>query len=316
MTSPRRNLKYRQPLQLLGEQREQPRLQAALDRWGIRGPVGLVAAGWEEDEFDDAWVQAAISAPLFNSKLYEFADQLFAEDPEVLTLLRQRQDKLRELREVNQLQTDHLGAVARELLRQSDPGDAFAEPLALTFKQLREVDSQYMRSVNLLIRDFDRKIAPGTRPSIFSYRRRVLDRLRGCRALLIAGGHIGVLLNRLKLSRLLDHLDVPVIAWSGGAMALGDQVCFYHHFIPHADGQVELSRYGMRWFSGLQLFPRARDRLDWSDRVELALLSRRIKGRCLLLDRDSELEWSSSRLTRASGVRALTSEGLIEEWQP
>lgn len=316
MKLPRQNPNYVQPLLLLGEQRERPRIQAALDRWGIAGPVGLIAAGWEEDEFEDDWLRESVSNPVVNSKLYELADQLFAEDPEVLKLLRDRQDALRELREINQVQTDRLCETARELLRRDATQETVRQPLATSFRHLQEVDAEYLATVSDTIRSFDQKISPDTRASAISYRQKVLKRLAGCEAILIAGGHVGVLLNRLKLSRLLSHISLPVIAWSGGAMALGRQVYFFHQFIPHVTGEIELSRKGMGWFEGIQLFPRSAERLKLNDPVEMALLGRRVPDPCLLMTDSSELEWVGSKLIRVEGVKTILPRGQVLGWRP
>jgi hypothetical protein len=305
-----------EPLLLLGEQREQPRFQAVLKRWKITGPVGLVSAGWEEDEQDDQWVRDSIRNPIVNSMLYELADEVFARDPEVLTLLRERQDHLRDLRDVYQLQLQHLSAILRGLLRRRETQSYVVAPLDLSFAQLRAVDKQYLDSVSEVIRQFDRKIAPKDRPSLVAYRKVVCQRLASCQALLIAGGHVGVLLNRLRLSRVLSHLRLPTIAWSGGAMALGDTVFFYDHFHPHSGQETELSRHGMRWYQGLQVFPRAEQRLHLHNPVEMALLAGRVACRSLVFSQESELEWSNKKLIHLGDVREIGTDGLLKEFKP
>jgi hypothetical protein len=311
-----RNPKFKQPLLLLGQQRESPRLSEVLARWRIQGSVGLVSAGWEEDEEDDQWVRDAIDLPVVNSQLYQLADRMFQDDPEVLTLLRERQDRLRDLREINALQTEQLFALARELWRRIEENAGAVGPFQQTMAHLREVDRTYLRAVSTVIKEYEQRIAPRVRPSIQSYQQAVLRRMEGCQALLLAGGHVGVLLNRLNLCRLLQHLQLPIIAWSGGAMALGERVFFYDHFIPHAKKEVELSRQGMRLFSGLQVFPRAAERLNLQDQSELAILARRIETPCLLLEPNSEIQWSTAGNLSASGVRVADANGEIQDWQP
>jgi hypothetical protein len=316
MPATSRHPEHRQPLLLLGEQREKPRLQQALERWKISGPVGLIAAGWEEDEFEDEWIRSALQNQVVNSQLYELADRMFAEDPEVLVLLRSRQDRLRELREINQVQVDRMCRVIRELMRRTTQSPAVQEALELTARQIREADEQHLQRVNSVLQEFDQRIAPLNRPAVLTYRERVLERLQGCEALLLAGGHVGVLLNRLELSRLLTFLPLPVIAWSGGAMALGERVYFFNQMIPHATGEMELSRRGKGLYTNLQLFPRADERLKVNDRIEMALLAQRVAEPCLLLDSASELEWDGERLTNCAGVRILQEDGVVVEWKP
>jgi hypothetical protein len=311
-----RNPKFQQPLVLLGQQREVPRLQAVLDRCNISGPVGLVSAGWEEDEEDDQWVRDAVDVPVVNSQLYGLADALFQRDPQVIELLRERQDRLRELREINELQTEHLCTVARELWRRLDTHAGALGPLQQTIEQLRSVDDSYLDAITTVIVEYDHRIAPKERLSVLDYRHKVLERLHECQALLIAGGHVGVLLNRLNLCRLLQHVQLPIIAWSGGAMALGERIYFYDHFLPHTKREVELSRRGMSLFSGAQVFPRASHRLHLDDPGELGLLARRMKSPCLLLNEQSEIAWSASGELHVANVRCLDDLGGIKEWTP
>ena len=47
-------------------------------------------------------------------------------------------------------------------------------------------------------------------------------------ALAIAGGHVGVLLRCLKLFGVSPPAELPVVAWSAGAMALTDRVVLYN----------------------------------------------------------------------------------------
>ncbi len=316
--TPARNEEFDSPLLLTGPQHAQPRLREALRSWNISGKIGLVSAGWEEDEFDDAWVRDAVDNAVVNSHLYEFGEQLFVEDPEIIHLLRRRQDELRKLREVNKIQLDHLLATARELLRREFAGEEVLAETDTTFRQIREVDALYIDHVHDVIRKYDKQIEPTSRATVLNYRQRVLEQLDGCQALFVAGGHIGVLLNRLNLSRLLRHLQIPVIAWSGGAMAMGDKIVFYHHFIPHSSGDAELSRHGMRWFHSLLLFPSASQRLNLASRVEIALLARRFnEDFCYAMDEGSELEWSSQKLVRMDGINRLSLDGyLVRATQP
>lgn len=309
-----RNVEYSQPLMLMGQQQGRPQFREVLDRWQIGGPVGLVSPGWEEDEIDDGWVRESCGRPLVNSRLYGLADQLFVEDPEVIRLLRERQDELRRLRDVNKIQLDHLMAVARELLKREFAGEAVGVPVRVTFEQIAQVDREYLALVSEVIQRYDQRIDPRNRPTVRRYRDRVLELLQGCGALLIAGGHVGVLLNRLNLSRLLRHLKLPVIAWSGGAMAMGEKLVFYHQFIPHGTGDAELSRHGMRWFQKMLVFPRADERLNLLNRVEVALLARRFGSDvCLALGENFRIEWDDQRMVSLQAVRQLWPDGSVGE---
>lgn len=315
MVASPRILDSRHPVLLLGTQRSEDALSKALDRWQIDGPVGLIAAGWEEDEFEDEWVRQRVHQPVINSQLYELADQMFVEDPEVIQLLRGRQDELRRLRWINEPQMARLLANARALLVRQASGEDVDAFLALAFDQVRELDERYLEEVQKTIGIYDERIGPDARPSISTYRQRVLGRLNECRCLLIAGGHVGVLLNRLNLSRLLRDVDLPVIAWGGGTMALASKVVFFHQRLPHESDDAELSRRGLGKFDSLLPFPNAVERLRLDDPLEVALLANRFRDDvCLAMGESSEMEGVQGQWSRATGIRCLETTGHLSDW--
>ncbi len=64
--------------------------------------------------------------------------------------------------------------------------------------------------------------------------------------MLIAGGHVAVLLNRMRLFRLGEELaKKPLIAWSAGAMALSERIVLFHHHAPQGRRDAELLDAGL-----------------------------------------------------------------------
>jgi hypothetical protein len=173
-----------------------------------------------------------------------------------------------------------------------------------------------LRAVTDTIQEYDQRIAPTERPSIQRYRERVRERIEECRGLLIAGGHVGVLLNRLSLSGLLDGWRHPVAAWSGGAHVLGATLVFYHQRLPHEAWDLEYSRAGWGWYRQWQLFTRPAERFDLAQRRELAVVARRVPQLCLLVPPPAELEWDPERGWQGSGIERLTLAGERESWSP
>ena len=84
---------------------------------------------------------------------------------------------------------------------------------------VRTLDRRHLREVRDLRAAFEARWRPGERAAVARHRAEVAALVRGSGALLIAGGHVAVLGNRLRLFALGDAArGRPVLAWSAGAM--------------------------------------------------------------------------------------------------
>ena len=80
--------------------------------------------------------------------------------------------------------------------------------------------------------------------------------------MLIAGGHVAVLVNRLRLfgmRALLGHK--PIAAWSAGAMALTTRVLLFHDRPPQGAGNAEIFEHGLDLVPDAVFLPHAATRL-------------------------------------------------------
>jgi peptidase E len=128
---------------------------------------------------------------------------------------------------------------------------------------------------------------------------------------LIAGGHVAVLLNRIRLFRLGELLaQKPVIAWSAGAMALSDRIVLFHQKAPQGKSDAEVLDAGLGIVRQRVLLPHARTRLDWNNRKRLALFCRRFApASCCTLDNGSMIRLQDNRVVSATGSSVLTRTG-------
>jgi hypothetical protein len=102
--------------------------------------------------------------------------------------------------------------------------------------------------------------------------------------LVIAGGHVGVLLRTLRVFALDKIAKPPLIAWSAGAMALAERVILYHDMAPQGPGNAEVYAEGLGTYSGVLPFPHAKRRLRLTDEDHVGLMARRFAPwKCLLL---------------------------------
>jgi hypothetical protein len=82
---------------LLGPQLPVPNLGSALESLGLNGPLAVITAGWRDSEGEIQELQAATGLPLEDLMLYHRAEEVFAREPGLRALQRERQDRLAEL---------------------------------------------------------------------------------------------------------------------------------------------------------------------------------------------------------------------------
>jgi cyanophycinase-like exopeptidase len=111
-------------------------------------------------------------------------------------------------------------------------------------------------------------------------------------ALVIAGGHVGVLAEVLHLFNVAAALNgAPVIAWSAGAMALTDRIVLFHDRAPQGPGHPEVYGSGLSLLRDVVLLPHARARLRLPDTPRMAVLARRFApARCVPLEAGTRID--------------------------
>lgn len=260
-------------LTVLGPERPDPQLPTVLDRLGARGPLALVSAGWRYDEDRDEPLVAAVGRTVHNLRLYQAWQDLERDAPELAAAWARKQALLKGVKERYRVVLRHALAVAQELWSPRG-SDAW---YSLGVRALREADEAFLAEADRLHADFADQVRPDRHPLVRAVQARISDVLAGCDTVLVAGGHVGVLRNRMSffgLDRMLRHHRV--VAWSGGAMVLTDRVLLYHDHTPSGHGAAELLDRGLGLVSGVIYLPHARMRLDLADQRNLAILAARL----------------------------------------
>lgn len=277
---------------LLGPQPRFATLQLALEQLQIRRPVALVTAGWEEDEAEDGAWRAALPAGSLNLGLFKRTEHLFAADPEIIQLLQRRQDELRHLRDVYRLRLGCALRGAQHVDRAHSELVDFAPERASAIAMVRQLDREYLARTSEVCARYEQQLRLEQRPLVLEHRRQLAAILADCQALVIAGGHAAIILNRLQIFSLLPlSAHLPLIACSAGAMALAEQIVFFHDGIPQGDTNPEVLRAGMGLVRGLLPLPDGSQRLDLQQRERVALFAQRFAPlTCVLLDPHSWLE--------------------------
>lgn len=313
MNTPFENENRSRRLVLLGPQPEYRSLQQAVQRVGEKGSLAVITAGWQEDEGQDSELDTQLSNQLVDLKLFERSDELFKKDPELIQLLRDRQDELRHLRDAYRIRLDYALTAARRMIVRDDPLIELEPETESAIEMVRQLDRQYFLRTSQICDEYEQRMQVPERPLVVEHRQEISKLLDKASGILISGGHSAIILNRLRLFGILEtHLDLPIIAWSGGAMALADQIVFFHDSPPQGPGNAEVLRAGMGVYDQFLPLPDARTRLKLDDACRVELFSRRFNYyQCVILDEQSILDRTDENWWISPETEVLTAEGAL-----
>jgi hypothetical protein len=299
---------------LLGPQRLHPILVHAFDELGLEGPIAAVTAGWQEREAEVEEMREHLGRPVVNLRLYARADQLFATDTQLAAAYRRRQDVLRELQELYRLRLSHIVRPARELLAREGDAKLLEPERQAAIASVRDLDRHHRQRLAELHAEFDLEIKVQERPALLRHRHDLAKLLGGCSALAIAGGHVAILLNRLRLFGVLELAGpLPIFAWSAGAMVLGSQVVIFHDNPPQGAAAAEVLELGLGVYDDLLPFPHAARRLELESPRRVALLARRFAPQiCLALDPKTRLIRRGGGWKPSGEIQRMTELGTLE----
>jgi hypothetical protein len=306
------------PLCLLGPQRLMPMVREVLPALGVPAdaPIATITAGWQEREADDQELDEHLGGRTVNLALYRRAEAVFAHDRELSLAVHARQETLRHLRAIYRLRIGHAIAGIGELLVR-EAGDAMVRSeREHAIEQAREIDRRHLVRVREVHVEFDQRIRPGEREAVVRARGEIEGALDSAAAVAVAGGHVAVLLNRLRLFGLAPLLATrPVVAWSAGAMALAERVVIFHDDPPEGTGNAEALENGLGLVHGVLPFPHAKRRLHLDDRARVLAVARRFApASCVPMDEGARLDWDGAAWHPQPGTRRLGIEGAVETW--
>ena len=279
---------------------------------GQAGPVATITAGWQEREPDDAELTAHLGGHAVNLGLYRRWLDVQDRDPEYFAGARRLADTLAELQDLYLVRLDYALRAVYAVQRRPASGDAVPDAVAA----VRELDTGHLRRVNGARLEFFERLAPHDRPVIAGHRAEVSAVLAGASALVVTGGHVGVLAEVLHLFNLAAALHStagrsPVIAWSAGAMALTDRIVLFHDRSPQGPGHADVYGSGLSLLRDVVLLPHARARLLLDDTARMAVFARRFApARCVPLEAGTRIDISPDGAW-PPGVRVLGEDGHV-----
>jgi len=280
---------------------------------GVDGPVALVTAGWEEAERNDADLDRRLGGGTRNLGLFGRRLDILESDVEYADEMRRVRTQLTQLREVYLVQLRHaLRGV--EAVRQHDAGARRLAGVQLdeAIETVRGLDERHALRLETVLGDFYNAYPPHQRPAIAAHRDAVAAVVADCAAVVIAGGHVGVLTDCLHVCNVGASLEGrPVVAWSSGAMAIAERVMVVddHDLGGRPD---EMLGAGIGVVRGVVPLPATASRLRIDDRNHLALLARRVAPRaCVLLDEGDRVSFDDRGVADLSMARVVAPDGIV-----
>ena len=295
---------------LLGPQRFLTTAGTAVRSLEVEGPVATVTAGWQDREGDDAELDEVLGGRSRNLGLFGRLTDVLDTDARFAAAALEHRDAMDELAGIYSLRLqrtlDSVYAVQRRTVR-DDIADA---ALSDGVRALRAVDTWYLETVDQLYGELELASPIAASEPVQRHRAEVAEALGSVGALAIAGGHVGVLLRSLKLFGVIPRPELPVVAWSAGAMALTDRVVLYNDSGPQGLQGAEVWDRGVGRVAGVVAMPHARRRLRM-DETTLQILARRFAdASCLLLDDGARVDLGpDGRIP--DGARVLSDYGTV-----
>ena len=305
---------------LLGPQRFMTTAGTAVRSLGVDGPVATINAGWEEREDVVDELDTVLGGNTRHLRLYHRTLDVLAKDAQFASAamaFRDHHDALLSLYRLRlQNAMDGVYAVQRRMREgewRTAGEQAAYGALDDAIQVVRHVDAWYAAQLKGLYARLD-EAAPIDASGVIGWHRGELDALLGeSAALVVAGGHVGTLLRALRLFAIRIPDELPVVAWSAGAMALTERVVLFHDFGPEGASEAEVFDRGLGRVRDVVALPHARRRLRLDDRDRCAVMARRfVDQHCVLLDDGTALELRPNGELPA-GARILGIDGAIHE---
>ena len=296
---------------LLGAQRYEPTLGAAIEELGITGKIATITAGWQEREDDDEDLREHLAGRAVNLTLHARGEDVFREDKELLAAHRERQTILRHRQDFYRVRLEHALDAQHVIDQRAAPPDILEDEARTSIDAVRSIDALHLERCTLDRRTFDAQLEPEERPGIARHVREIAEIIDGCEAIAIAGGHVASLLNRLRLFQ-IDRLakGKTVFAWCAGAMAISERVVLFHDAPPQGQGAAEVLDAGLGFVGEVVVLPQPEFRMRLDDRQRLKLLARRFApATCIVMPARSRVTWLRTGPTDLHGAFAIRADG-------
>lgn len=306
----------RREVVLLGPQFHEPTVGIVLDDLNVTGPVATITAGWQEWENEDGALMRQLGGHGVRLSLYARAERVWESDPELRAAHRKMGSELRTLRHLYNRQLEPAAAAWVELLETDGPEHLIQPERDAALRAIQTLDEHLLQRIDDLRADFDERLRPLERPAVVRERREIAEILSRAGTVVVEGGHVAVLMNRIMLFGIPEMLgDKTLIGCAGGAMVLCSRIVLYNDQPAVGKGHSEVALRGLGLAPGVIAIPDAAQRLRTDDPDRMMKLALRVApDRCALLDPGARLYWNGESWGGLLARRVLD-DGSLLDWE-
>ena len=299
---------------LLGPQpRDFTDVALAVDELEVDGPVALITAGWQENESDDRALSDALQRPTVNLQLHARSEEVADVETEFVAAWTMRQKHLRRLQEFYRLRLESIDEAAGAIAVRHAASHLLEEQRDISVCQLRHLDEDHLRRCATVRARFDENWSVSDLPSLIDQRKDVAEELDGCAALIISGGHVVSVLNRMRMFDVFSTWgERPIVAWSAGAMVLTDRIILFHDSPPFGTNLAQVLDTGFGRCPGLVAMPDMSRRVHLDEKAGIGRFARRMApAHCLALDPGTRVRFRGGELVDVRDSGRLDETGEI-----
>lgn len=275
--------------------------------------VCIISAGWQEfeGEYEDMNFRPASDA--VDLRLYARAEALFQRHPSLREAHGRRQMLVQEAERYYQLRLGFAMDAALALWDEAGNSALLHHNRLDCVRALRTLDRQHLRRMQEIYKAFFKQIDEQCARAIARQREAIAKELERHPIVLLAGGHVAVLLNRLRLFDLAPILrQRRLVAWGAGAMLCGARVLLFDDSGALGPRHPAFYDLGLGLAPSVVALPAARRRLALSLAPRMGLLARRTApAQALLLEGEAQVFVDNGRVGGGHGLHRLSASGRV-----
>lgn len=305
------------PIVLLGPQTDFAEIGEVLDEFKVVGTVALITTGWQENESEDEALVEQLRRPAVNLALHARSERVYAQEPLYAKARASRQARLQHLQRFYQMRLEAVDEAARAIGVRHVDAELLLEQQSITVAQMRQLDDDHLLRCQAEWAAFDQQWPAIEQASVARERAEIAEQIGQSAAIVIAGGHLTALLNRLRLFDVLGAATgKPIIAWSAGAMTLSDRIVLFHDSPPFGKNLAQLLDAGLGLVNGVVVMPDPQRRLRSDQPQGIARFTQRMApAQCLGLDAGARLVFRAGRLVKAFADRLRPDGAMDRGWR-